>query len=530
MSNFYSEQKNGQDARDGLMRGAKKVYDPVSATQGPKGRNIAINNGFDFEFQRDGLKVSRTINPKDKTEWTGAMTLREAAEKQVRSVGDGTTLVISLGYNIANEAMTLINSGVEPMGLLEGLERGRNVLVDAVEKLSKPIKTEEEKIQIATTSSQDANLGKMIGSTWHKIGPDGIFVADESQSSETELEHQEGISFDRGFLSYAFVTDPRTLTATVRNAHILLIDREFDDIYEFLPFAEKEIKNNNVKNLVIIAREVTGSALASMVETKKKGMMNIICIKAPAFGKYQSEMLEDIAIMTGGTVLDEASGKLIKDLTFADLGFAEAVKSSIDSTTILGNKGTVKAIEDRKASIKMLMKEADKDVDREKLKERLARMTGGVWVIKAGGATEIEMKKRQEQIDDAIKATRAAIIGGILPGGEVALLKAREELKPTNENEDYAFRILRKAVEKPFEKLLTNAGLNPGYYLAKLEEKPFGYGVNVMTLKVEDMIESGIVDPTRVVTHALPAAVSVAILLMTSNGTSDLYEKLQNEQ
>lgn len=527
MSTFYTEHKFGKDARAALMKGAETVYKLVSTTQGPRGRNIAINKGFDFEIQHDGLKVSRYVNPKDMTENMGAAILREAAEKQVNAVGDGTTLTIVLGYTIANEAMTLINSGVNPMTLIEGLERGRDILIETIQKLAKPVKTEEEKIQIATTSSQDQRLGEMIGQTYHKVGIDGVITADESKSHETTLEHQEGISIDRGYLSPYFITDPRSLTATVKDARILLLDRELEDIYEFLPFFESHLAPNKIRNLVIFARDVTGTALASFVENKRKGAMNILCIKAPSFGKYQREMLEDLAVMTGGTVLDEASGKLIKDLTFDDLGLADTVKASKDSTTIIGNKGNPKAIADRLASIKLLMDDPDnKDIDREKLKERLSKMTGGVYVIKTGGATEVEMSERKERVEDAILATRAAIIGGILPGGETALLTARQELKPTNENEEYAYRILKRAVEKPFEKLLSNAGLNPGYYLAKLEDKPFGHGVNVKTLQVENMIESGIVDPALVVTEALRSAVSVAIMLITSNGTSDIYEEL----
>lgn len=506
------------------MQGFRLVNDLVGTTQGPRGKNIAINKGYDFEILHDGLKVSRYINPEDKFENLGAAILREAAEKQATSVGDGTTLTIVLGYGIAKEAMTLIDAGVNPMSLITGLEKGRDVLISEINKLSKPIKTEKEKIQIATISSQDPKLGEMIGSTYHKIGVDGVITADESKSHETSLEHQEGISIDHGFLSPYFITDPKSLTATVRDARILFLDRELDDIYEVLPFIEDQLKPKQVRNLVVIARDVKGNALASFIETKRRGLMNILCVKAPAFGKYQRELLEDIAIMTGGTVLDEASGKLIKDMTFEDLGYAESVKSSRDSTTILGNKGNVKKIEERISSIKMLLQDPDSELDTEKLKERLSKMTGGVYVVKTGGATESEMSERKERVEDAIKATRAAIQGGIIPGGEVALLTARVKLKAQGEDEEYAYRILRRAVEAPFDKLLSNAGLNPGYYMAKLEDKPFGWGVNVITRQMENLIESGIVDPTLVVTEALRSGVSVAILAMSSDGASAVYE------
>ncbi len=522
---IYTEQKYKKDARDAIMRGAEQVYNLVSTTQGPRGRNIAVNQGYDVSVLHDGLKVSRFVNPKDKFENIGANIIREASEQQAGKVGDGTTLTIVLGYEIAREAMVLIDSGINAMSLTEGLEKGRDMLISEVKKLSKPIKTEKEKIQIATISSEDAKLGEMIGSTYHKIGAEGVITADESKSHETTIEHQEGISIDHGFLSPYFITDPRSLTATIKDVHILFLERELEDIYEFLPFVENVLKPNNIRNLLIVAKDVKGTALASLIETKRKGMMNILCVKAPSFGKYQREMLEDIATMCGGMVIDEASGKQLKDITLEYLGYAETVKSSRESTTILENKGSVKKIKDRLESIRMLLKDPETELDQEKLKERLSKMTGGVYVIKTGGATEIEMNERKERVDDAIKATRVAIEGGIVPGGEVSLLTARKVLNPKNTNEEYAFRILSNAVEKPFDKLLSNAGLNPGYYMAKLEDQPFGHGVNVQTLKVENLIETGVVDPALVVTEALRSAVSVAILLITSDGAAAVFEE-----
>lgn len=520
----FTRHKIGKEARDAEMIGAKQVYDLVSTTLGPKGRNVTLNKGFDVEILHDGLKVARFINPEDPFEQIGARKLQEAAEKHVTEVGDGTTLVTVLGYQIAKEAMTLIDSGINAMSLIKGLERGRDVLIEEVKKLSKPITTEQEKVEVATISAASPELGKMIGETWHKIGVDGVLVADESKQFETTLEHQEGVSLDRGFLSWQFITDIATMTATVRDAYILLIDRELDDIYELVPFIEKEMGPNGKKNLVIIADDVKGTALGNLILAKKKGELNVICIKTPSFGKYKREMLEDIAVMTGGTVLDSETDRRIQDLTLNDLGFAKVVKSSKDSTVILENKGDLKKIEDRIASIKLLLEDPESDLDKEKLRERLARMTGGVYVIKTGGATELEMAEKKERVEDSILATRAAIQGGIVPGGEVALLSARTKLKAVNPNEEYAFRILTNAVEKPFEKLLSNAGLNHGYYLAKLEEKPFGWGVNVNNNTLVNLIEEGILDPTLVITEALKSAVSVAKLLITSDGASVIYE------
>lgn len=522
---YFTKHKTGKEARDAEMAGAKQVYDLVSTTLGPKGRNVTIHKGFDIEVLHDGLKVSRFVTPEDKFEQIGANKLREASEKHVAAVGDGTTLTTVLGYHIAREAMTLIDSGVNAMALIKGLEKGRDTLIDEVNKLSKPVETEQEKVEIATISAADAELGKMIGETYHKIGEDGVLVADESKQMETTLEHQEGISLDRGYLSWKFITDPKTMTSLIRDAYILLIDREFEDIYELVPFIEKEMGPKGLRNLVIIADDVKGTALASLIENKRQGLMNILCIRTPSFGKYKREMLEDIAIMTGGTVLDAESNKRISDLTLEDLGFAKVVKASKDSTVILENAGDLKKIEDRIAQIKTLLKDPDSEIEHEKLKERLARMTGGVYVIKTGGATELEMAERKERVEDAILATRAAIKGGIVPGGETTLLNARTKLKPSGENEEYAFRILQRAVEKPFAKLLENAGLNHGYYLAKLEDRPFGWGVDVNVNEIVDLVEEGIIDPTLVITEALRSAVSVAILLISSDGSSVIYEE-----
>jgi len=520
----YTKIKLGKEARDAIMRGAESLYLLTSTTQGPRGRNIAINKNYDITLLHDGLQVSRFVIPKDKFEALGADIIREAAEQQGGKVGDGTTLTIVLGYAIAREAMTLIDAGINPMSLVKGLEKGRDVIVEEVKRLSIPVTTQKQKIEVATVSAEDANLGKMIGETYHKIGVDAVITADESKSHETVLEHQEGISIDHGYMSPYFITNPRDMTATVKEARILFLDHDLENIYDLLPFIDKELKPREARSLVIIAKSVTGSAFASLITTKMKGLMSILCVKAPSFGKYQREMMEDMAIMCGGAVIDEASGTQIKDATFDYLGYAEAVKSSRDSTTIIESKGEVKKIKDRIASIKLLMDEPDSDLDQEKLKERLAKMTGGVYVVKTGGATEVEMNERKERVDDAIKATRAAIIAGIVPGGEMALLTARNKLKASNEQEEYAYRILNKACEKPFDKLLDNAGLNPGYYMAKLEREEFGWGVDVTDNTIKNLLKAGIVDPTLVVTEALRSAVSVAISLITVDGASVLVE------
>jgi len=513
----YTKTKFGSKARKSLLKGAQEVYKAVSTTLGPRGRNVVINKGFQIIVLHDGVKVARHIEPNDKFENAGANILKEASEKHVNTVGDGTTLTTILAYQLMKEASILVESGVNPMSLRSSLEKGRDIIIKEVEKLSKPIKTEQDKINVATISSADKDLGEMIGKTLHKIGLDGVLVAEETKSYETVLEHEEGTRIDKGYISPYFATDPRDMSATIQDARILITDREISDIYEILPFIEEQMKPNKVRNLVVIAPEVKGNALASFIETKMKGGMNILCVKAPSFGNLQKEMLQDLAIMTGGTFMALDHGKMFKDYTFDDLGYAKTVKSSEYTTTIMGLGGDPKEIKDRISFIKKQMEDPDTEFDKEKLKERIAKMTGGVYVIKVGGSTEIEMGERKERVDDAILATQSAIKSGIVPGGEVTFLTAIKSLIPTNQNEEYAYRIITTALTKPFKKLLNNAGLDSGYYLAKIEDKPFGWGVDVTTNEIKNMIDGGIIDPSLVLTEALRSAMSVAIMVITSD-------------
>jgi chaperonin GroEL len=513
----YTKTKFGKQARKSLLKGANEVYKAVSTTLGPRGRNVVIHKGFQVIVIHDGVKVARHIEPEDRFENAGANIIKEAAEKHVNTVGDGTTLTTILAYQLMKEASVLVESGVNPMALRSGLEKGRDIILSEIEKLSKPIKTEQDKIDIATISSADKVLGEMIGKTLHKIGLDGILVAEETKSFETTLEHEEGTRIDKGYMSPYFANNTKDMSATIQDARILITDREINDIYEILPFIEEQLQPTKIRNFVVIAPDVKGNALASFIQTKMKGGMNVLCIKAPSFGNLQKEMLQDLAIMTGGTFMAEDHGREFKDYTVEDLGYAKTVKASEYSSTIIGLGGDKKAIKDRISYIKKQMEDPDTEFDREKLKERLAKMTGGVYVIKVGGSTEIEMNERKERVDDAILATQSAIKGGIVPGGEVTFLTALKKLKPSNPNEEYSYRILTKALNKPFEKLLSNAGLNAGYYLAKLEDKPFGWGVDVTNSEIKDMFVSGIIDPLLVLTESLKSAVSVAIMVITGD-------------
>lgn len=522
----YTTEIHDQEARKMILKGAKRVYKAVSTTLGPRGRNVIINKGYDTEVLHDGVKVSRYISPKDKYEKAGADLIREAAEKHVSKVGDGTTLTTILAYHITDEAMTLIDSGVDAMSLKEGLEKGRDILVEEIEKLAKPVKTEKQKIQVASVAAQDKELGEMIGKTYHKIGLDGVIVADDSNSSVTKLEHEEGISLDKGWISPYFITNTKNMTAVVKDVYILITDMELDDIYEFLEFVKKVLEPDKIKNLLIIAAEAKGTFLPSIIETKRRGMMNVLVVKAPSFGAYRKELLEDLAVMTGGKFIEDGTHTRLKDLTLDDLGYADAVKASRESTTILGNKGDTKEIKKRIDSIRHLIKNPgnDTEYDSEKLKERLAKMTGGVYVVRTGGETEIEVAEKKERVEDSILATRSAIVSGIVPGGEVTFLKILDTLEAKNPAEEYAFRILTHAIQEPFNKLLSNAGMDSGYYRAKLEGLSFGHGVDVTDGKVKDLIAEGIVDPADVLTEGLKSAVSVAILMLTSNVISAVHE------
>ena len=521
----HSTQIVSKKARHALLRGAKKVYIPVSTTLGPRGRNVIVHKGFDVEVLHDGVKVSRYISPKNMYENAGAILLREAAEKHVASVGDGTTLTTILGYHIIKEAMTLIDSGVDAMALREALEKGRDIIIEEIDKLTKPIKTKKQKIQVASISANNAHLGDLIGSIYHKIGLDGVIVADDGGIGKSTVDHEEGISISKGYISPYFINNLQDYTANVRNSHILITDRELDDIYEFLDFVEKVLKPKNIRNLTVIAGDIKGTLLASMIETKRKGMMNLLAIKAPAFGTYRKELLDDIAIMTGGRFIEDDSQKRLGELELEDLGYASIVRSKGESTTIRGNKGGLKQIKERIRTIKGLIKKQDKEFDTEKLQERLSKMTGGVYVIRTGGSTELEIAEKKERVDDAIMATKSAIKSGIVPGGEITFLNVKEALKPENPDEEYAYRILSSAIEEPFNKLLKNAALDPGYFKAKLEDRPFGWGVDVTDGNIKNLIKEGIIDPADVLKEGLRSAVSVAILMLTGHVAVVMHEE-----
>lgn len=512
----YSKQKRGRQARKLLLSGAKSVFDMVGTTLGARGRNVVLWKFHQTKSLHDGVKVAQEVNPKNPFENAGAEIIKQAAQRQVDVVGDGTTVAVVLGYAIASEAEKIVESGINPMALRSGLEKGRDILVEEIKKLSKPIKAKQQKIEVATISSEDEELGKLIGETYHRAGVDGVVMSEQITGPDTYVDHQEGVQIDAGYRTEWFITNPAARTASVSDPKILVTDYKLDDVFKLLPLLKNVIEVNTIRNIVVIAGEIEGSVLATLVKNKAEGRWNALAVKAPSF--HQKEILQDISIVTGAKFVSKDAGVSLKELTIDDLGDAERITSTKDATVIIGGGGKKKAVKERVASIRKMIKEEDNEFNVEKLKERLAKLTGGVHVVKVGGQTEIEAEERNERADDAIKATKAAIEEGIVPGGEIVFLAIMDKLKPENENEEYAFRILRKALTKPFEKLVENAGLNAGKMMALLQGENFGFGVDVSDGEIKHMVKEGIVDPALMASEAIRNGVSTALAIITSDG------------
>jgi chaperonin GroEL len=510
----YSKTVFNEKARKLLLKGAREVFDAVGTTLGARGRNVVIQKQHRTRILHDGVKVAEEINPKDQFKAAGAEILKQAAQRQVDEVGDGTTVAVVLGYAIASEALKIVESGVNPMALRSGLEKGRDLIIDRIRLLSKPIETKEQKIQVATVSSEDKQMGQMIGETYNKAGVDAVITAEEVMGPDTFIEHQEGMQIDSGYKAEYFVTNPKNMTASVSKANILITDYKLDDVFEIEPLFIK-MNQAKEKSLVVIAEDIEGMVLVSLINNKVTGKANMLAIKAPS---YQTKnVLQDIAIVVGAKFVSSEAKDDLREITLENLGYADRVISTKEATTIRGGGGTKKAIKERIASIKKQLKDEENEFQREKLRERLAKLTGGVYVIKVGGSTEVEAEERKERADDAILATKAAIQEGIVAGGEIVFLEALKVLKPKSDNEDYAYRILKNALKKPFETLIENAGLNSGELMAKINNKKFNYGVDVIDGKIKNMIQEGILDPTLVAIEAIKNSVSVAIALITSD-------------
>ncbi|MBI4036921.1 chaperonin GroEL [Candidatus Daviesbacteria bacterium] len=509
--------KFDSEAREKLLNGINTLTDAVAATLGPKGRNVALDKKWGApQVVHDGVTVAKEIDLEDPFENMGAQLIKEAASKTNDVAGDGTTTATILAQAIVAEGLKNIEAGANPMLLRHGIEKAVTALVEELKKMSKKLTTPEEITQVATISAQDDEIGKIISDAIARVGKDGVITVEEGKTMEMGVDYKEGMEFEKGYASPYFVTDTDKMEAEVVDAYILITDKKISNMQELLPFLEKFVQVS--KNLVIIADDVDGEALATLVVNKLRGIFNVLAVSAPGFGDRRKEMLNDIAILTGGTVISEDTGRKFETVEIEDLGKAGRVTSTKDATLIVDGKGSKGKIEARIAQIRKELDNSDSDFDKEKLQERLAKLTGGVAVINVGAATEVEMKEKKERVIDAVAATKAAIEEGIVPGGEIALLRAVKILAglKLEGEEKVGVAIVKKAVEQPFRRLVKNAGLDEGVYLAKVLETDGNMGVDVVDETVKDLVKAGIIDPVKVTRSALQNGASIAVMVMTT--------------
>jgi chaperonin GroEL len=511
--------KFSRDARERMLRGVNILADAVKVTLGPKGRNVVIDKSFGApRITKDGVTVAKEIELEDKFENMGAQMVREVASKTNDIAGDGTTTATVLAQAIVQEGNKAVAAGMNPMDLKRGIDLAVGEVVTALGKAAKKIKTSEEVAQVGTISANgDESVGKMIAEAMQKVGNEGVITVEEAKTAETELEVVEGMQFDRGYLSPYFVTNADKMVADLEDAYILLHEKKLSNLQAMLPVLEAVVQTS--KPLLIISEDVEGEALATLVVNKLRGGLKIAAVKAPGFGDRRKAMLEDIAILTGGQVISEDLGIKLENVGLNMLGRAKKVSISKENTTIVDGAGKKAEIQGRVAQIKQQIEETTSDYDKEKLQERLAKLAGGVAVIRVGGATEVEVKEKKDRVDDALNATRAAVEEGIVAGGGVALLRASANVKATGANSDQAagINIVRRALQAPARQIAANAGAEASIVAGKiLENKGATFGFNAQTGEYGDMIAMGIVDPVKVVRTALQDAASVAGLLVTT--------------
>ncbi|MDP4031158.1 MAG: chaperonin GroEL [Patescibacteria group bacterium] len=507
-----------EDARQKLLRGINILSKAVVTTLGPKGRNVALDKKWGApNIVHDGVTVAKEIELEDPFENMGAQLIKEAASKTNDIAGDGTTTSTLLAQAIVAKGLKNITAGANPMLVKKGIDKGVEAVVNEIKKISKPIKTDEEITQVATISSSDSNVGAKIAEALKLVGRDGVVEVEESKGFTMSIDHKEGMEFDSGFVSAYFVTNPDKMESEIENPVILITEQKISAIADLLPFLEGAVKVT--KNIVIIADEIEGEALATLVVNKLRGAFNLLAVKAPGFGDRRKAMLQDIAILTGATLVSEDTGRKLDSVTVEDCGRAERVWANKDNCRIIGGKGAKTAIQARIASIKKEVETTDSDFDKEKLQERLAKLSGGVAVINVGAATEIELKETQERVKDAVGATKAAVEEGIVPGGGVTLLRAAKALgtvKPANEDEKIGLEILRYALSQPVRLLAENSGAEAGWVVKKVEAGTADFGFNALTLEFGSMLKQGILDPAKVTRTALQNAASVAGMILTT--------------
>ncbi|EDS3513321.1 chaperonin GroEL [Salmonella enterica subsp. enterica serovar Heidelberg] len=509
----------GEDARARMVRGVNVLANAVKATLGPKGRNVVLEKSFGAPtITKDGVSVAKEIELADKFENMGAQMVKEVASKTSDNAGDGTTTATVLAQALIREGMKAVAAGMNPMDLKRGIDKAVTSAVEELKKISKPCSTSKEIAQVGSISANsDTDIGELIAKAMDKVGKEGVITVEEGSGLENELDVVEGMQFDRGYLSPYFINNPQSMQAELEDPFILLHDKKISNVRDLLPILEGVAKAG--KPLLIVAEDVEGEALATLVVNTIRGIVKVCAVKAPGFGDRRKAMLEDMAILTGGTVISEEVGLSLEKATINDLGRAKKVQVSKENTTIIDGAGDTADIEARIKQIKAQIEETTSDYDREKLQERVAKLAGGVAVIKVGAATEVEMKEKKARVEDALHATRAAVEEGIVPGGGVALIRAKAaiaELKGANEDQNHGIAIALRAMEAPLREIVTNAGDEPSVVLNRVAEGTGAFGYNAANGEFGDMIEFGILDPTNVTRSALQNAASIAGLMITT--------------
>ena len=524
--------KYDQRAREAILRGVDTLADSVKVTLGPRGRNVIIEKTFGAPLiTKDGVTVAKEIELEDKFENMGVQMVKEVASKTSDVAGDGTTTATVLAQAIYREGSKLVAAGINPMAIKRGIEKAVEAVVEKLKKISKPTKDQEEIAQVgAISANNDTTIGNIIAEAMNKVGKEGVITVEEAKGMETTLEIVEGMQFDRGYLSPYFVTDPEKMQVTLKDPYILCHEKKISSMKDLIPLLEQVARSG--RPLLIIAEDVEGEALATLVVNKLRGTLQCAAVKAPGFGERRKAMLEDIAILTGGRVISEDMGMKLENATINDLGTAKIVNIDKDNTTIVDGGGSRKDLEARVKQIRVQIEETTSDYDREKLQERLAKLVGGVAVINVGAATEPEMKEKKARVEDALNATRAAVEEGIVPGGGVALIRcidALDNLKIEGD-ERYGVGIIRKALEEPLKQIANNAGMEGSVVVEKVKEGKNDYGFNADTLEFENLLSSGIIDPTKVVRFALQNAASVASLLLITEAMVAEKPKEEKEE
>jgi len=522
-----------EEARRALKRGVDSVADAVKTTLGPRGRNVAIDKKFGAPtVTHDGVTVAKEIELKDPFENMGARLLVEVATKTNDVAGDGTTTATVLAQAIVTEGLKVVAAGANPMLIKRGLDKGAEALVAELKSLAKPVRDRADIAHVATISAADSEIGDLIAEVMEKVGKDGVITVEESKGTAFEKEYTEGMQIDRGYISAYFVTNTERMEAELEEPYILITDKKISAINEILPVLEKVLQVT--KNLVLIAEDIDGEALPTLVVNKMRGTINVLAIKAPGFGDRRKAMLQDIAILTGGTVISEEIGRKLDSTTIEDLGRARRVLSDKDNTTFIEGRGDEQTIKARIEQIRAQIETTTSDFDREKLQERLAKLAGGVAVLKVGGATEPELKEKKHRVEDALSTARAAVEEGIVPGGGVALINAipaLDRVQTSNDDEKFGVQILRRALEEPMRQLAKNAGEDGAVIIDTVrrhqkEKGDTSYGYNVLTGQLGSMLEQGVVDPVKVTRSAVQNAVSIAGLLLTTEALiTDLPEE-----